>query len=298
MPRVLTELEIDTIGFVDKGANPAPIVFAKRHGGASNKGATMPSQAFDSAIAALSEEQKVPIMAYVAELQAQAQANKPTATPDVNSGMPQPLVPGVAPVAAPAATAAPVPVVVVSEPKPGGTGKADDDKPGEKKDDDDDEQEVAKAIAKLPARVRKRLAEGDALATRVAALEDEKLTNAYVAKARREMPYLPGLGHEQAGRMLKSMAATMPTEQYAAVEKSFRACSEAIEKSNMFRENGAVGGDSADAMGKLNAIAKAYCEKDGSLTREQAFCKAADAHPELVREQRRDAREVAKRRVG
>lgn len=68
----------------------------------------------------------------------------------------------------------------------------------------------------------------------------------------------------------------------ASLEKSL----DLVEKSGIFAEigkSGAIGGPST-AVGKVQAIAKSYTEKDPTLTYEQAIAKAWENNPELIAE--------------
>lgn len=125
---------------------------------------------------------------------------------------------------------------------------------------------------------------------------DERLTKAAAQKAKDEMGHLPGIGADELGPILKSLAAgeALTAEQVAKVETVLRASSEAMKASELLKEKGATGsGNGSDAMAKAEGLAKALREADPKLSHAQAMAKAWSDNPDLYK-QYQDEKSAAK----
>jgi hypothetical protein len=148
---------------------------------------------------------------------------------------------------------------------------------------------VRKALEAKDAEVLKMRTEKDAIEKRVAALEDERMTATYIAKARDQMGYIPGATADELALVLKNAAKTLPAPSFEKLESILKLASTALSKSALYRESGAVGSaDGSGAVERVEALAKAMVAREPKMSIQKARVAALDANPDLYREYREE----------
>tara|TARA_Y100000310_G_scaffold120296_1_gene119032 strand:- start:2344 stop:3189 length:846 start_codon:yes stop_codon:yes gene_type:complete len=157
-------------------------------------------------------------------------------------------------------------------------------------DTEEEEPEVEKimkmADPEVQTLVKSLRAEAEEAKTIAKAERDARLNREFISKAESEMPDLPG-STEDTAELLKR-AYNVDVEFGEALEDVFKASSQAIGESDIFKEYGSDAEADTEAMGKVEGIAKALREADPDLTDEQAFSKALDTNPDLYAQHRRE----------
>lgn len=262
-PHRYRKLRIGEVSVVDDGASPgARITLWKRRSGVEKS-----TMNLDEILSKLPEEQRTVILASIEAAQkagmeaakAEMQAAQPE-PPKVEVEMQAPAVePPKAPVEAEKSADAPMP------------------------------EEIKKRLDAERAEVAKAKAERDALAKRLADIEDRDEQREYVAKAK-EMP-LPGLVDDELATVLRSVAKgrAIPSALATKIEAVIKSASVALAKSKLLDDVGAPGGgsDGDSPQAKLEAVAKSLKAADPKLSDAAAFTKAAELNPSLYAEARK-----------
>lgn len=116
------------------------------------------------------------------------------------------------------------------------TSETEDDNPDDGSEEENEDMEAEKK--KESVELTKAREANEELTKRVKSLEDTAELSTCIAKARAEMPNVPGMTVEETGAMLKDAKGSMSAAAFAQLEKSLRATSEAIEKGDLFVEHG------------------------------------------------------------
>lgn len=144
--------------------------------------------------------------------------------------------------------------------------------------------EIAKANAKAEEIAKALEVEKAArldLEKRLKASEDADKLRTFIAKAA-AFPRI-GMKVDDLGSVLKTISEKAP-EVLEKIEGVFKVCNEVISKSVLFKEVGS-GGDGADgAMGQIEGIAKGLMAKDPTITFAKAMTQAATLNPKLADE--------------
>lgn len=147
--------------------------------------------------------------------------------------------------------------------------------------------------AAMKAEAEKAEAERQAVAKRLADLEEANLDREMVAKARANSKGAVGLSEQELAAVFKSLHKGQPLAKDVAakLEQHFTSAAELVAKSALLQETGTAGAVAPDsAKGKLEAIAKSLRAADPKLTEVAAFDKAAQENPSLFAEARKEER--------
>lgn len=153
-------------------------------------------------------------------------------------------------------------------------------------------EEFEKSLASLPEPVRKSIAETQrraADAEKIAkSLYDERETNRFEAMAK-ELVHLPGVD-TVTGTFATTMrkAAESNPAAFDEVFKVLKAADGAIALSDTYGEIGTAVIGSGTAASSIEAIAKGLQDKDPDLSYPEAMVKAAESHPELYAQHRKE----------
>jgi hypothetical protein len=142
-------------------------------------------------------------------------------------------------------------------------------------------EQAIKAKTEEATEISTLKAEKDALETRLAKLEDDKLTEIFSAKAKALA--IPGTDVEKLGALLKK-SYLVDEEHGKAIEETLRGVAEQTKASaELFKSIGSAApydGDSPE--GQLEAAAKKLREADPKLSYASAYVKAMDMNPKLA----------------
>ncbi len=142
--------------------------------------------------------------------------------------------------------------------------------------------EIRKMLDAKDAELKAARDERVAVEKRIAAIEDERLTETIVSKVRESMAAVPGASVPELAAILKSASKGLAADEYKKLETVLKSASAVIQKSALLREVGGAGAPAADSPeGEINELAKALVEKDPKLTIQKARVAVIDAHPEL-----------------
>lgn len=110
---------------------------------------------------------------------------------------------------------------------------------------------------------------------------ETRLDTVAIAKSRDELTHV-AIDHEKVAPALRKFAAVDP-EGAKAVEEVLKAADGQLESAGIFSELGKSSSTSetGGSLEKIEAFAKELRAADPKLTKEGAFAKAAEAHPEL-----------------
>jgi hypothetical protein len=247
-PHRYRDLKVTEISFVDKGASPGARICFWKRAAS----ATEKQMTLEEILAKLPEEEKAVILAAIES--ATAKAAEPEKEEEEKS----------------------------AEPEKEEAEKSEDEKEEEEK------AKTAKALAALPASVRKQLAEADALKSRVAKMEAENETRTFVEKAR-TMPVV-GLATADLAEVLKAAELGRPLTKEIGTKltKALRAISVVVAKGEAFGELGTSAPGEQGSGGKLASIAKSIRAAEPKLTQAQAYAKALRDNPDLYNEYERE----------
>ena len=162
-----------------------------------------------------------------------------------------------------------------------------------------DESEIKKALEKIEKEadidqlpeniqgpVRYLFKAKEDLETKIEKMEDDRLTEVYIAKAA-EFTHLPKV--DTFADILKSMSQKLEADEYAAMEGILKSADNALRESNLFTEVGSTIAVAGTPQGKLEAMAKERLTKsEGKLTYEQAMADVTMEHPEIYEEMTRN----------
>jgi hypothetical protein len=150
-----------------------------------------------------------------------------------------------------------------------------------------------KEAAELQALVKSQGEALKAMQEAVAKERDERALASWVAKADRDLRFVPGKTADELGKMLHTAEKALGAEAAQAQFDTFKAMSDTLAKSDMFRGAGTQsrGGDSKkDAYAQLQEKANAILEKsadmntDPATARAKAMAKAIELFPALYAE--------------
>lgn len=137
----------------------------------------------------------------------------------------------------------------------------------------------------LVAQVAALTAKNEANEKQVAILIADNRRREVEATIAASMDRIPGLK----AATLIAIAASVSAETFAELEVTLKGANELIKQGAAFSEvgtSGSVGAVAGGAHGKLDAHAADLRKQDSKLTKAQAFTKACDLNPELVRQAR------------
>ena len=142
--------------------------------------------------------------------------------------------------------------------------------------------EVAAQVEALWKSQKEAVAKADALQKSLNKERDERLRKEFVAKAEKELRFVPGKSPEELGVLLKTLHS-MDSQIATDIENIFKAASSLIEKADLLDElgssmTGAV--SNASAYHQLDALAKSKVSNSGE-SYAQAFTQAMKENPNL-----------------
>lgn len=160
-----------------------------------------------------------------------------------------------------------------------------------------DPASVQKALDEQREQIAKLMADNAAQAARIAKAEEEarvekerRETVEFVAKAKTDIPNLPGSDAEK-GSLLQKVYASCDATTAEGVLSLLKA-GDAAQKTLVLMEVGKSVPTPTDgtALSELNAKAEDIAKAEPRLTKQQAFKRACDQHPDLFDQHRREAR--------
>lgn len=162
-------------------------------------------------------------------------------------------------------------------------------------EDDEEDEETAKALAKLPAALRKLITDGAEAKAEVIKLRDETELAKCVAKAA-EMPHLGGASHDELGAVLKA-AKGLPTKEQRTLEAVLLSANKAAELSAIYLENGTKRAQPDSAQAEFEAVVEKLQTDDAEIKviksatgrKAAAMRKAAETHQDLYKRMRSEA---------
>lgn len=117
------------------------------------------------------------------------------------------------------------------------------------------------------------------LSDKIEKMEDARLTKEFTERAA-DYQHLPKT--ESFATLLKSMSMKLAPEEFTAVEGILKASEEALKESNLFVEVGSEAAITGTPEGQLASLAKQRVEKsEGSITFAQAMSDVTMEHPEI-----------------
>lgn len=150
--------------------------------------------------------------------------------------------------------------------------------------DEEEEEKRRAALAKAKDEADKLRKELEATNKRLAAIEDEREIETFVAKAQ-AFKHLPGASVEDIAKTLRTASKSLDGETYGRVLKMFESASAAVQKSNVFSVPGVRGAQhDNDAMAKIKAIAKKLVTDGAAKSEAAAMAKAIQDNPGLYDE--------------
>lgn len=153
--------------------------------------------------------------------------------------------------------------------------------PADPADTPDPEEPMSEAEKALKEEIKKQRDENAELEKRMKALEDERELGQCIEKARKEMPNVIGMTHEELGSLIKGAKDTLPKDDFERLEKSLKATSKAIELGELFAEVGASGGGENSAEAELTAKAAKLVDADPKLDIAKARNEVLNKDPKL-----------------
>jgi hypothetical protein len=140
--------------------------------------------------------------------------------------------------------------------------------------------DLAKADPETRARIEKAEKRAEAAETLAKSERDERLNKEFIAKA--EDYTALSVDASKFGPILKSASEKLDKADYEEFERILKAANEAVEQSELFKEQGAAGiAEGGDATKELLTKAEELRKSDSKLTQPEAFEKAMRENPDL-----------------
>lgn len=156
---------------------------------------------------------------------------------------------------------------------------------------DTDADLFEKSLAALPKEVRKsirdtqkRAADAEAM---VKSLHDDRERSRFEAMAK-ELSHLPGVDADGEFAATMRKAAESNSGAFDEIFKVLKAADAAIDMSGTYGEIGSAVIGAGTAAHSIEAVAKGYQSEDPSLSYPEAMVKAAESHPELYAQHRKE----------
>ena len=162
-----------------------------------------------------------------------------------------------------------------------------------------DAKKVKKEVEDISKALEQERIEKAALVARVEELEkaaneakQAEITKAYIEKAAKELPHIPGTTAQTFGPILKSAADKLEKAEFEAIYEALKSANAFIKANSRLTKELGVGGEdlSADPAAQLDALAKSLVQKDTKITYAKAYALACEQNPQIYAQHVRNAR--------